>query len=43
MIHLTTYACNVCDGTACEVSTEDMTRPQGCPYGHIAFWRRGDE
>lgn len=42
-LHLSTYACNACEDTACEVSTEAASRPALCPLGLVPDWRRGDE
>lgn len=43
MIHLSTYACNRCPTTACEVSTEGAERPALCPLSLVPDWRRRDE
>ena len=42
-LHLSTYACNRCETTVCEVSTEGAERPATCPFGLTPDWRRGDE
>lgn len=41
--HLITYTCNVCEDTACEVSTEGAERPALCPLGLVPDWRREGE
>lgn len=40
MTHLTSWTCERCTDTACEVISEEARPPTHCPYNLIASWAK---
>ncbi len=43
MTHLTSWTCERCPDTACEVISEEARPPTHCPYNLLASWHQVQE